>query len=664
MKKKILFLSTLSLSFFMLLTACNGGNKESKETEIPETPEEYVDVLPDNNNGNIMQCFNWTFNEIKENLPLIAHSGFKVVQTSPVQQPKNGGANWYSFYQPLSFSIADNSRLGTKQELKDLCDEADKLGVRVICDIVFNHLANVNDETLESDGTPTVCPDVNNYEPYIYEHRNDASNPTFHHNPKAQGSGAITQVYSFGKLPDLNTANEYVQERCLSLLKECIDVGVDGFRFDAAKHIETPDDPQFASNFWPNTLGVAKEYYKAKTNEDLIAYGEILNDPDGNRSIECYTKLMKVTDNTYIQDIHTAAGATANAEKAVNARYGKDTSPSNLVTWVESHDTYIEETSHISDRKTSRKYAIIASRKDTVAMYLARCDQAATVGMVGSYFFEEEVIAASNRFHNRYAGYDEEQSAAGNVYINERFKENKSSGALLVNLKGKGEAEVTFKHLEDAIYYDQLTGAKVTVKDHKATLNFDDTGLVFLTRTNNLPRPSIEISQRDLSFAGSLKIDVTVKNANSMSYSINDGSEVTFNGTTSITLTDSSAALTTIKFKAANEQFSIEKKSTYKKVELVEGYLNIVNINPSYFDIYDFYYWAWGGGSNGKWLNDFENRNGVLLFDFSNKPYTGFLLAAFNKGYTISNVNEWDSHLVKQTSDISTSAKFYDASNF
>ena len=113
-----------------------------------------------------------------------------------------------------------------------------------------------------------------------------------------------------------------------------------------------------------------------------------------------------------------------------------------------------------------------------------------------------------------------------------------------------------------------------------------------------------------------------------------------------------------------NCSISIEKKSTYKKVELVEGYLNIVNINPSYFDIYDFYYWAWGGGSNGVWLNDYTVQDGVVLLNFTNKPYTGFLLAIFNLDYNIPNLNAWDNNLIKQTGDIDTKAKFYDATNF
>lgn len=47
-------------------------------------------------------------------------------------------------YQPLSLSICENgnSWLGSKSELKALCEEADKYGIKVVVDIVANHLAN------------------------------------------------------------------------------------------------------------------------------------------------------------------------------------------------------------------------------------------------------------------------------------------------------------------------------------------------------------------------------------------------------------------------------------------------------------------------------------------------------------------------------------------
>ena len=74
------------------------------------------------------------------------------------------------------------------------------------------------------------------------------------------------------------------------MLKECIDVGIDGFRFDAAKHIETPRDPDYPSDFWPNVLGPAKSYYQSKTGQELFVYGEILNSVDGGRQISYYTE--------------------------------------------------------------------------------------------------------------------------------------------------------------------------------------------------------------------------------------------------------------------------------------------------------------------------------------------------------------------------------------
>ena len=332
MKSSRLFLMPLLLSLTIGLSGCKTPN-DSSEEDIPETPDGYVDTLPANNEGTILQAFNWKYSDIKDNMSGIANSGFKVVQTSPVQQPKNGGPNWYSFYQPVSFSIGTNSPLGTKEELKALCDEAERYGVAIIVDIVFNHMANVGDGHLEPDGTPIVSPEVERFEPEIYELRNDASNPTFHHNPHATGSGAITQYYAYGDLPDLNTANPLVQQRCLSLLKECIDVGVDGFRFDAAKHIETPTDPQYASDFWPNVLGEAKTYYHNKTNEELIAYGEILNDVDGGRKESDYTAYMKITDNGYIADIATSS-VQGDATKAANAKYTRSSGPSNIITWV------------------------------------------------------------------------------------------------------------------------------------------------------------------------------------------------------------------------------------------------------------------------------------------------------------------------------------------
>ena len=84
-------------------------------------PIEYSDKLASSSQeGVILHAFNWSFNTIKENLPAIKEAGYTSVQTSPVQQPKGGGANWWSLYQPVSFSIATSSSLGNKEDLKEI----------------------------------------------------------------------------------------------------------------------------------------------------------------------------------------------------------------------------------------------------------------------------------------------------------------------------------------------------------------------------------------------------------------------------------------------------------------------------------------------------------------------------------------------------------------
>lgn len=99
--------------------------------------------------GVILHCWNWSYNNIKENMATIAASGYSAVQTSPVTQPKDyayegvtesnvgipdgcGGSEgqWWKLYQPVSQNICDNGQswLGTKDEFEEMCAEAEKYG--------------------------------------------------------------------------------------------------------------------------------------------------------------------------------------------------------------------------------------------------------------------------------------------------------------------------------------------------------------------------------------------------------------------------------------------------------------------------------------------------------------------------------------------------------
>ena len=653
MKKRfipLLFVLTLGL------TGCNTDAPSSEEYEAPG--DGYVDVLPtDIADGVIFHAFNWTFNQISENLEAIYDAGFRTIQTSPIQQPKSGGTKWEFFYQPVSFAIAVDSPLGTKSELTSLCSAAKEKGMSIIVDIVFNHMATpgVN----ESSATPPVDKEVETYEPYIYQHQEEC----FHHVSDAPGSGKVTQVYP--GLPDLNTANKHVQERALSLLKECIDVGIDGFRFDAAKHIETPDDPNYASDFWPETLGKAKEYYKEKNpDKELFAYGEILNDTDGGRNVSCYTKYMKVTDNTYISDINSYF-VGKKAEKAVNANYGKDTTASNLVTWVESHDTYTTTTSHIGDKKVFRQWSLIAARKDTQSLFFARVDDNATVAKVASYMFEDEHIGVANRFHNRFVHADEYISGAGAVYINEKVGTN-ASGAYIVDASTVAETlEVNLPHIADGYYFDQINGKQYHVVDHKVNIEFDNVGVVILTPSKNKVRATYEPSVRSGGYVSTFDLKIKVSNASSASYKVDNGEEVAFTNEATIKIGQGKVDgdITKVVVKFSNGDVSSVRTLTYKKVELVSGGFNVLNFKAQYMTDYEVYIWTWGKSS--LWTQNYEyNSERSVLVIKDTDGLKGFLVALFEKGHVITELNKWDESCVKQTADMHPNDLYFDAINF
>ncbi len=645
-----------------LLISC-ANNQESEEEIQPG--DGYVDVLPTSNDeGIILHAFNWKYEDIKNNLEAIKNAGYKMVQTSPVQQPKSGGARWEFFYQPVSFSIGDSSPLGSKQDLKDLCDAAENEGISIICDIVFNHLAT--DGGKDINGLPTIDPEIENYEPYIYAHQDEC----FHHykSSDVSGSGNVTMYYP--GLPDLNTANEKVQERSLALLKECIDVGVDGFRFDAAKHIETPEDKEYSSSFWVNTLEAAKTYYHEKTNNELFAYGEILNDVDGGRDLSLYTKYMKVTDNGYIGSgvFNAAALRAKDASLAVKAQYGKK--PANkIVTWVESHDTFAEDGYKylgLDEVRIARMWAIVASRKDTNSLFFARTDAAFSVAKVSSYEFERELIGAVNRFHNRFIGKNEYQNAQEeHFYINERYDEN-DQGAIIVDLALEGSKKLSFTHLPDGYYFDQITGQQIHIKKGKAVINFDASGICVLTKTNNAPRASITASKYGGKYYKPFELTLNVNNAKEAYYQIDDGEKVSFTNEAKVNIGQNKNAgdISKVYVYATNGEFITTKTFEFEKLFLIDGYFNIINFNKDYLTDYTLYLWTWTDNASvySQTYTWNEEHQILLVSDVNDKK--GFLLALFEKDHTISNTKVWQTPL-KQTADIyPSSMEYFDASSF
>lgn len=486
--------------------------------------------------GVMLHAFNWSYNSIKENLPAIAAAGYTTVQTSPVQQAKDYGTSndvsgqWWKLYQPVSMSIAQKSWLGSKDDLKSLCSEADKYGIKIICDIVSNHMGN----EVETDPN-SLSEQVKTYQPDFYQNKS-----TYFHSFKGDASDSSIQGVVHGhvsKCPDLNTGNTNVQNAVISLLKECIDCGVDGFRFDAAKHIETPKDGSYASNYWPNITSAAKNYYNEKTGGNLYIYGEILNNCGSGRQYGSYTDYINVTDNR-TGDAVLAAVSKGNASTAANASYKSGVSASNAVLWAESHDTYegssgsagIANTAGVSDEDVIKAWAIVASRKDSTALYFAR-PGSALMGEAGTdTAYKSTAVSEVNKFHNIFVGQSEKLGSSDGV----AYVARGTNGIVLANCKGTSKSvSISGTGIANGTYTDTITGNKFTVSGGTLTGSIGSTGVAVVYNGTTTPKNTCSVESG--TFKGeTMTVELGLENAVSGTYCLDDSTPVTYTGKTTI----------------------------------------------------------------------------------------------------------------------------------
>jgi glycosidase len=232
--------------------------------------------------GNILHCFDWTYNDIKAELKNIAEAGFTAVQTSPVQTPDPLG-QWYGLYLPREFNCT-TSPLGSKSELQALCAEADNYGIKVICDVVANHLTGDHANI-----------------------QNDLKDRQYWHDEFDVSDWNNRYQVTNGKIgmADLNTNHSYVQQVVYNYLESLKAIGVDGFRFDAAKHIGLPSE---GDGFW-----------KKIAQTGVYRYGEILDNPGGDaesvmKEYADYIGITDIPENWNLRALSEFANTNLNAK--------------------------------------------------------------------------------------------------------------------------------------------------------------------------------------------------------------------------------------------------------------------------------------------------------------------------------------------------------------
>lgn len=703
MKKLLLLFLVLFTSFIMI--SCGEDKPEPQPDPQPEPQSEEIvekDFLDyegtiynhdnytevDNQNlvgsyhlaknvqdGVIFHAWNWSYDTIKDNLESIAEAGFSTIQTSPVQQPKEysqaitGVAKcWWKLYQPLSFSIAENSWLGTKEDLTELCSEANKYGIKIIVDIVANHLAG---------GTGTsMSAEVEKYEPEIYQQNlihNDFNMANYNSLPdiKKQVAAPLSADSDY---PDLKTEDPFVQERVISLLKECIDCGVSGFRFDATKHIATETDGEYASDFWVNVLGQTTAYGKNK-NIDVYYYGEILDGLATGRKMSTYTDKMSVTDNATSANIYRAFMSYFGGDEENWAQnfddyleYSKTDDPSKIVLWLESHDTFTAGKSPILSYVIRNLWPLVAARESATALYFSRpkttgsgssFEYISQMGEVGTNDYLNNNIVQTNKFHNAFIGAKEEITYQGNFLVLERKREADGKvGVILININGQ-ENEYAYgikTNLKDGLYIDQISGNRFLVENGllqgKTKIRVAILYETSQTTVNIKPIISSTVSSNKFYQGQEVSITITASASDNatLEYKIDNGD---FQPLTGSSFSVNKDCTVVIKAKTANAESTktITISGIEDGIEKRAGYVAVAGTSQEYINNHAIYAWIWGGKEGGKYI-EVEIVGNVIYVPYTNE--TNFLLASFAKDTTFDSLvpkNIW--HIcISQTEDL------------
>ncbi len=467
----ICLMLTCFISTDNLFADVNAANVETATVSASTGPQANIQ------GSVILHCFNWSYNSIKNNLQAIKDAGYTAVQTSPVQSPKDynsgwrdQGGQWWKLYQPLDFTISNNTWLGTKSDLKALCDAAESMGIKVVVDVVANHVANSNTGGGYGNINSGVASNLKRAD--FYHDYHDWAN---------DGSRYSMTMGHIG-MPDLNTGHGDVQNIVKGFLIDCINQGVDGFRFDAAKHIELPTDDGNRSDFWPTVINGSQ----ASTQNQIFYYGEILN--GCGTDINNFTKYMSITDN-YTGDSILVAANNRNASGLANSNYAKGAAPNKNVLWVESHDTHMGEsgsagmgcTKDVSDDTVIRAWAMVGSRAESTSLFFAR--PAFNMGDASSNTtYKSKPVAEVNKFKNYFAGQTEYVSSEGSIAYNERG----NSGVVLVNANGGScSVNVTAKKMANGTYKDAVSGSTFTVSNGRISGNIGNTGVAVVYNPSN-----------------------------------------------------------------------------------------------------------------------------------------------------------------------------------
>ena len=265
----------------------------------------------------IIHPFQWTYDNIaKECTEYLGPAGFDGVQISQPAEHANKGNVWWAVYQPVNFNNF-TTMTGNETQLKNMIKACNEAGVKVFADAVFNQRPN------DGVGLGGSTYGNNSYPDGF----NDGD---FHHNGCSVSNYSdewnVRQCALLG-MTDTATDNSSTQDKIADFLVKLMDMGVYGFRIDAAKHMHY------------NDIKAIMEKTEAKAGKRPPIYMEVIGNsqeaPDIQPNKYTFIDNSVVTDFSYVDRMKEIFD---NGDYGSALTFGLAVDSDNAEVFVNNHD--------------------------------------------------------------------------------------------------------------------------------------------------------------------------------------------------------------------------------------------------------------------------------------------------------------------------------------
>lgn len=266
-------------------------------------------------------------NGITAKLDYLKDLGIDAIWLTPISKSPT-----YHKYDVVDYKQID-PEYGTMADMKNLIAEAHKRDMKIVKDFVVNHTSNQHPWFVESQkGKDNPYRDYYVWLPQkaidsLGIATREKSGDSWEVNPwHALPGGGPEKYYGlfWGGMPDLNFDNPKVREEIYNAAKFWLEeVGVDGFRLDAAKHIYPDWEAEKSQAFWV-------EFRQKVTSfkPDVYLVGEIWTTPEkvapyfkglpANFNIDASIAIQKILGKGEQSDLVAALLNTYSEYKKVN----------------------------------------------------------------------------------------------------------------------------------------------------------------------------------------------------------------------------------------------------------------------------------------------------------------------------------------------------------